>query len=165
MYAVPFDPADPVNTPRGVNLANVAVRRAVMVGLANTVKRFAGLSIPFDAVWGDIHFDTRQDGETIPIDGGSGTSGVYNAICAGGPLAGIGFTPIGTGSSCIQAIGFEPGGPDARAIVTCSQSTDVESPHFSNMTRLFSDYGWVQMPFKQGEIRSDPNFSEIHLKN
>jgi acyl-homoserine-lactone acylase len=164
VYAVPFDPADPVNTPRGVNLADVSVRGAVMEALANTVNRYALLAIPLDAAWGDVHFDTRQDGEVIPIHGGSGGSGVYNAIGAGGPLAGVGFTPIFAGSSYIQAVGFEPNGPDARAIVTYSQSTNVESPHFSDMTRLFSDYGWVKMPFKQGDVRADPNFSEIHLK-
>lgn len=159
VYAVPFDPADPVNTPRGVNVANASVRGAVMIALAETVKRYADLSIPLDVAWGQVHFDTRQDGEVIPIHGGSGGSGVYNAISSGGPVAGVGFTPIFGGSSYIQAVEFKPEGPEARAIVTYSQSTDVESPHFSDMTRLFSGYGWVDMPFKQGEIHLDPDYS------
>jgi acyl-homoserine-lactone acylase len=164
VYAVPFDPADPVNTPRDVNLANDAVRSEVMLALAQTVERYGDLSIPLDVPWGQIHFDTRQDGEIIPIHGGSGGSGVYNAISAGGPTGGVGFTPIFAGSSYIQAVSFEPSGPDARAIVTYSQSTNVESPHFSDMTRLFSEYGWVHMPFKQGDIIKDPHFSEIRLR-
>jgi acyl-homoserine-lactone acylase len=164
VYAMPFDAIDPVNTPRDVNLANGTVRGAVMVALGKTVKRYADLSIPLDAAWGQIHFDTRQDGEMIPIHGGSGGSGVYNAISAGGPTAGVGFTPIFGGSSYIQSVGFSPSGPDARAIVTYSQSTNVESAHFSDMTRLFSQYGWVDLPFKQDEIRSDPDYSEINLK-
>jgi acyl-homoserine-lactone acylase len=164
VYAVPFNVVDPVNTPRDVNLTDAAVRQAVMVALAETVDRYADLSIPLNAPWGQVHFDTRQDGSVIPIHGGSGGSGVYNAISAGGPSAGVGFTPIFAGSSYIQSVGFGKNGPDARAIVTYSQSTDVESPHFSDMTHLFSNYGWVEMPFKQGDIRNDPNFSEIRLR-
>lgn len=164
VYAVPFDVGDPANTPRNVNLTNEAVRDSVMVTLGQTTKHYGDLSIPLDVPWGQIHFDSRQDGAIIPIHGGSGGSGVYNAIGAGGPIAGVGFTPIFAGSSYIQAVGFKPNGPDARAIVTYSQSTNVESPHFSDMTQLFSDYGWVRMPFKQGDIRADPHFSEIRIR-
>jgi acyl-homoserine-lactone acylase len=164
LYAVPFDDADPVNTPRDVDLANEAVRASVMAALGQTVQRYAGLSIPLDVAWGTVQFDTRGDGEIIPIHGGSGGSGVYNAISPGSPVAGVGFTPIFGGSSYIQAVSFGRRGPDARAIVTYSQSTDVNSAHFSDMTRLFSDYGWVSMPFRQPEIRKDPNFTEFRLK-
>lgn len=164
LYAVPFDVADPVNTPRDVNLADASVRTNVMIALAKTVQRYAGLSIPLDAAWGTVQFDTRGDGEIIPIHGGSGGSGVYNAISPGGPVPGVGFTPIFAGSSYIQAVSFGHRWPDARAIVTYSQSTDVNSPHFSDMTRLFSNYGWVEMPFRQDEIRKDPNFTEFRLK-
>ncbi len=163
IYAVPFDVADPVNTPRDVNVDDVTVRQAVMVALAQTVKRYAGLSIPLEIPWGEIHFDTRQDGSVIPIHGGSGGSGVYNAIGAGGPAA-EGFTPIFAGSSYIQSVGFGKRGPDARAIVTYSQSTDVESPHFSDMTELYSDYGWVELPFRLRDIKKDPNFSQLRLR-
>jgi acyl-homoserine-lactone acylase len=164
IYAVPFDVGDPANTPRDVNLANDSVRGGVMVALGQTAKHYGDLSIPLDVPWGQIHFDSRQDGQIIPIHGGSGGSGVYNAIAAGGPIDDVGFTPIFAGSSYIQAVGFKPNGPDARAIVTYSQSTNVESPHFSDMTQLFSEYGWVRMPFKQGDIHQDPNFSEIRIR-
>ena len=47
--------------------------------LGQTVKYFADNGIPLDRPWGQVHFDTRN-GERIPIHGGSGGSGVYNAI-------------------------------------------------------------------------------------
>ena len=162
LFAVPFDPADPVNTPRGVNLASVSVRARIMSDLAAAVKRFADANIPLNVAWGEIQFDTRG-GETIPIHGGSGTSGVYNAISPAALIPGVGFTPIVSGSSYIQAVTFTRSGPDARAVVTYSQSTDPENPHFADMTRLFSASGWVDLPFTEGAIQSDPNLSVIHL--
>jgi acyl-homoserine-lactone acylase len=163
LFAVPFSAADPVNTPRNVNLANAALRTRLMNDLAASVKRFSDASIPLQRAWGEVHFDTRG-GETIPIHGGSGTSGVYNAIGSGNLIPGVGFTPIVNGSSYIQAVSFTPGGPDARAVVTYSQSTDPESPHFADMTRLFSASGWVELPFKEGAIQQDPNLTVLHLK-
>jgi acyl-homoserine-lactone acylase len=75
----------------------------------------------------------------------------------------VGFTPIVSGSSYIQAVSFTSSGPDARAVVTYSQSTDPENPHFADMTRLFSASGWVDLPFNEGAIESDPNLSVIQL--
>jgi acyl-homoserine-lactone acylase len=78
-------------------------------------------------------------------------------------VPGVGYTPILAGSSYIQAVTFSPSGPDARAIVTYSQSTDPANPHYADMTRLFSDYGWVQLPFAEGDIRRDPNLTSLRL--
>ena len=109
-----------------------------------------------------MHFDVRN-GERIPIHGGSGVSGVYNAITPSNLVSGAGFAPILGGSSYIQSVTFTPSGPDARALVTYSQSTDPANPHHADMTRLFSNYGWVTMPFAEGEIRRDPNLKVLHL--
>ncbi|HSF78161.1 MAG TPA: penicillin acylase family protein, partial [Steroidobacteraceae bacterium] len=114
------------------------------------------------APWGTVQFDVRN-GEPIPIHGGSGGSGVYNAISPGSLIPGVGYTPIFAGSSYIQAVSFTPQGPDARAIVTYSQSTDPENPHYADMTRLFSQSGWVKLPFKEGDIRRDPELVVIKL--
>jgi acyl-homoserine-lactone acylase len=160
---VPFSVADPVNTPRGVNLANTAVRTRLMNDLGATVKFFADNGIALNAPWGTIHFDPRN-GERIPIHGGLGTSGVYNAIQpAAGITAGVGYGPIVAGSSYIQAVSFKPSGPDARAIVTYSQSTDPANPHYADMTKLFSASGWVTMPFAEGDIRRDPNLEVYRI--
>ena len=154
LYAVPFDASDPVNTPRDLNVADPAVRTEVMVALADTVQRFADASIPLAIAWGEVHFDTR-DGETFPIHGGPGGSGVYNAISSGGLIDGVGYTPIFHGSSYIQAVSWEKGWPDVRGIVTYSQSTDPDSPHFSDMTQVFSDQGWVSFPYRERDIKKD----------
>ncbi len=91
LYAVPFNPADPVNTPRGVNLANTATRTKLMGDLALTVKFFADNGIPLDRQWGAVQFEVRN-GKTIPIHGGLGGSGVYNAIGPAALVAGRGLS-------------------------------------------------------------------------
>ena len=154
LYAVPFDVNDPVKTPRDLNTDNVAVRSEVMADLADTVQRLAAAGIPLASEWGNVHFDTRN-GETFPIHGGRGGSGVYNAISSGDLVDGIGYTPIFHGSSYIQAVRWQQGWPVVQAIVTYSQSTDPDSPHFSDMTQVFSDQGWVRFPYHVRDIKKD----------
>lgn len=160
LYEVPFDANDPVNTPRTLNVANANVRTRVMGDLALTVQFFATNGIPLDRPWGQVQFDQRN-GQAIPIHGGSGTSGVWNAMTTGALVPNVGYTPIFAGSSYIQAVTFGPSGPDARAIVTYSQSSDPANPHYADMTRLFSQYGWVKLPYAEGEMRQDPGFTEV----
>jgi acyl-homoserine-lactone acylase len=162
LYAVQFDAADPVNTPRGLNLASASVLTRTMGELAYTVKFFTDNAIPLDRPWGQVQFDTRN-GQSIPIHGGSGGSGVYNAISPGALVPGVGYTPIFGGSSYIQSVTFGPNGPDARAALTYSQSSDPANPHYADMTRLFSNYGWVDLPFAEGDIRRDPNLKVLKL--
>ena len=154
LYAVPFDVNDPVNTPRDLNTGEPTVRSEVMAALADTVTRLADASIPLASAWGEVHFDTRN-GETFPIHGGPGGSGVYNAISSGGLIDGVGYTPIFAGSSYIQAVRWQQGWPVVQAIVTYSQSTDPDSPHFSDMTQVFSDQGWVSFPYRERDIKKD----------
>ena len=96
-------------------------------------------------------------------DGGSGSSGVYNAISPSSLIAGVGSTPVLGGSSYIQSVSFAGGQPVARAVVTYSLSSDPANPHYADMTQLFSSYGWVTMPFTETEIKADPNLRVIRL--
>ena len=164
LWAVPFDSSDPVHTPRDLNVGDPAVRSQAMAALAEAVQRLADGGIPLNSEWGAVQFDTRGDGSIIPIHGGSGGSGVYNAISSGGLVDGVGYTPIFAGSSYIQAVSWKRRWPEARAIVTYSQSTDPDSPHFSNMTQLFSDEGWVQLPYRMRDILSDPELESVLLR-
>ena len=163
LFAVPFNPADPVGTPRGLNLGQASVMARTMGELAFTVKFFVDNGVPLDRPWGQVQFDLRN-GERIPIHGGSGVSGVYNAITPSALVPNIGFTPILGGSSYIQSVTFTRHGPDARAVLTYSQSTDPANPHSADMTKLFSNYGWVDLPFTEGDIRRDPNLTVLKLR-
>ena len=107
---------------------------------------------------------TAADGTTIWAAGGSGNSGVYNAITPSSLIPAVGYTPILGGTSYVQSVTFTHKGPEARALVTYSQSSDPANPHYADMTALFSNYGWVNLPFAEGDIRRDPNLKVLKLK-
>lgn len=163
LYAVPFNPADPVATPRGLNTTNASVVARTMGELAYTVKYYADNTIPLDRPWGQVHFDIRN-GQRLPIHGGSGNSGVYNAITPSALVPGVGHTSILGGSSYVQSVTFTHKGPEARAVVTYSQSSDPANPHYADMTTLFSNYGWLRLPYDERDIRRDPSLTVLKLK-
>jgi acyl-homoserine-lactone acylase len=145
-YDNPFDVNDPVNTPNGLDTDSPAVRAA----LADAVSDLRAAGIPLDAQLGDYQFETR-DGDPIPIHGGPGTLGVFNAISAS--WNGDGFDEVEHGSSFVMVTSFTDGCPDDRSILTYSLSTNPRSPWSGDQTEMFSDKRWVNPPFCPGEVR------------
>ena len=150
-YRTPFDPNDPVNTPRGLNTENAEVRQA----LRDAVADLQGAGIPFDAPLRGYQYEQRGS-EKIPIHGGPGTVGVFNAInVVWDPKKG--YPDVPHGSSYVQVVGFGTGDcPDARTILTYSQSSSPSSPYHSDQTRMFSEKKWVKERFCEKDILADP---------
>lgn len=146
-WNTPFDVNDPVHTPRGLNVANPHVEEA----LANAISDLQAADLPLDATLRTTQFEARGD-ESIPIHGGPGEMGVFNAITAPW-VAGTGYPDIVHGSSFIQVVNFDDDDcPNARTILTYSQSANPASPHYADQTRLYSDSGWVPARFCESEI-------------
>jgi acyl-homoserine-lactone acylase len=145
LWAVPFDAADPVNTPRDLNDTAPAVVIAVQNALTTAVNVLAAAGIELDKPWGDVQF-VEKNGERIPIHGGSGD--MMFSVITSGLEAGEGYSSIRHGNSYIQAITWDESDcPDAYAILTYSQSTDPASEHYADATKLYSQGGWIDMPF------------------
>jgi acyl-homoserine-lactone acylase len=145
-FDTPFDPADPVNTPRGLNTDSPQVRQA----LQDAVADLKNAGIPLDAPLGDWQYEKRGE-EKVPIHGGPGTVGVFNAInVTWNPENGYGNVPHG--SSYVQAVELTGKCPDVRTILTYSQSSSPESPWFADQTRMYSKKEWVDMPFCPDEV-------------
>ena len=107
-------------------------------------------NIPLDAPWGEIQFSERN-GDRIGIHGGSGGF-MFNAIYAE-RVPDAGYTRDFAGSSFIMATTWDDTEcPDAYGVMTYSQSTDPESPHFDDLTRVYSQKGWVDLPFCEADI-------------
>jgi acyl-homoserine-lactone acylase len=144
-----YDNADPVRTPRGLNTGNAMVQRA----LADAVSDLNAAKIPLDAKLGDYQYETRG-GEKIPIHGGPGTLGVFNAInVRWNPANGYGDVPHG--SSFIMAAAFTGGKcpVEASTFVTYSQSENQESPHANDFTKAFSQKKWSREPFCSRDLK------------
>jgi len=148
-WAVPFDPAQPLTTPNGLNRQSGKPLRA----LGEAVKALEAGNMALDARLGDVQF-LERDGQRIPVHGGP-DSAVYNVL----ELSfkpGVGYTdPVQSGSSYIQAVTFENGQPVADAILANSQSEDPASPWYADQTRLYSTKTWVRLPFTAGEVARD----------
>jgi acyl-homoserine-lactone acylase len=149
LWAVPFDATDPVNTPNTLNVSDLALVEAVRQALADSVVFLEENNIALDAPWGEVQFIERS-GERIPLPGGSGSM-LFNVISAGF-VEGEGYSDVRAGNSYIHAVSWdETDCPDANAILTYSQSTDPASPHYADATDLYSNSGWIDMPFCEAD--------------
>ena len=157
-FRTPFSPQDPVNTPRGLNTENPAVRQALRDAIAD----LNGAGIPFDAPLGDFQYEKRGE-EKVPIHGGPGTLGVWNAInVVWDPKQG--YPNVPHGSSYVQVVGFDGSPcPDARTILTYSQSASPESPLFGDQTRMYSRKEWVKSRFCERDIQAAPGLQTTKL--
>ncbi len=150
-FAEPYSSADPVNTPRGLRTEDPAVRRA----LADAVKELRDLRLPLGGPLGDVQSEQRG-GERIPIHGGPGTAGVFNAINvqASDLKADRGYQTVPHGSSFVQAVQFADGACPVRprTILTYSQSANERSPFFADQTRMYSRKEWNAPPFCPADV-------------
>ncbi len=142
-WRVPFDPADPVRTPRGF-VPTEETRRA----MARAAARFTGARLALDAPLGEVQASTRG-GRRLPLSGASFT---YHMVTPDAFEAGKGITDIRLGDSYIHAVTLGPRGPRGRFIVTYSQSTNPASPHFADMTEVYARQEWIDVAFSSTEI-------------
>ncbi|MDY0810587.1 penicillin acylase family protein [Kitasatospora purpeofusca] len=157
LWTVPFSPADPLHTPRGLNPASPAVPRALEGAVADL--RAAGLAP--DARWSQAQFVVRA-GARIPIPGGTAELGVWNVIEALWDPAGGGYHDVQSGTSYLQAVGWNDGPcPEAKTLLAYSQSSDATSPHHADRTALYATGQWVSPPFCENDIRHSPELQVV----
>lgn len=151
LWQVPFDPADPVNTPRALAIDGPKGEK-LLAALGEAVAQLDMTGVAPDAAWGSVQ-QWPVGERRIPIHGGPGEAGVLNMQEArripGGPLA-----PV-HGTSYIQIVGFDDAGPVADAILSYSQSTNPASPHFADQTDAYAVKQWHRLPFAAKAIRAE----------
>lgn len=148
-FKVPFDAADPVNTPNTLDVTDPKVIEA----LEKAIVTLNDLKIPLDAKLGDVQRETRN-GERIPIHGGAGPEGVFNVITVENLEPELGWTSIRHGSSWIMAVEFTPTGPKSQGVLSYSQSTNPGSPFYSDQTKLYSGKGWDDLLFTEAAVEA-----------
>lgn len=153
LHAVPFDARDPIGTPRGLNLADPAVRARLRVALGEAAELLERNGFAADVPLGEVQGVVRN-GRRIPIHGGDWHDGVLNLNLTR-PLTPQGYEPY-DGASYIQIVALGPDGPEARAVLAYSQSSDPDSPHHADQTWLYSRRQLYRLPFTAREIERDP---------
>ena len=160
VWQTPFSAEDPVNTPRDLDTDSPVVRRA----LADAVADLNGAGIPLDGTLRDWQTEPRG-GESVPVHGGPGTVGVFNAINSTW-RGKDGYRNIEHGSSFIMTVRFDGDScPQSEAILTYSLSENPESPHFADQTKLFSQKRWVPMRTCEKEIKRDKKLKVKRLRS
>jgi acyl-homoserine-lactone acylase len=162
VFAVPFDVNDPVNTPDGIATDNPAVHAALRESIAKAQQKLVAAGVALDARWGDVQFAERN-GSRIGVPGAPGRHGSFSYINSR-LTEGKGYAPIMQGNSYIQVVSWdEEGNLDARGMLTYSQSPEADSPHYSDLTELYSRGEWIRFPFTEEEIAADPNLVSLTL--
>lgn len=145
LWETPFDPARPLDTPTGLN---PRAAPQILDALQAAADELTRAGTPLDAPLGSVQLTLRGT-ERIPIHGGPGPAGVLNAM-ATTPIP-EGQTPY-HGSSYMQVVTFGATGPVAESMLSYSQSTNPESPHYADGTHAFSAKRWLKLPFTPAEI-------------
>ena len=156
LYDVPFDPADPINTPRQIKAgAADALRQAF--GAAVLKVQQSGFAE--NAPRGDVLFATR--GGKIGLYGGCGGVGYFTIICSENPIDRGGYSMDGQphGNTYMQVVSFPSTGVQAHTFLTFSVSDDPASAHYGDYTRAYAAKQWLRVPFTEGEITSAPGYS------
>ncbi|WP_395320019.1 penicillin acylase family protein [Variovorax sp. UC74_104] len=149
-WRVAFDPADPVNTPRGLRVEQPEVAAQVREAMEAAVRNVAAKGWAPSQRWGDIQGATRG-ARRIPVPGGDDELGVYNMMISV-DTKGNGLREAVHGTSYLQSVGFTAQGPRAKAFLAYSQSTNPDSAWFADQTERFARREWVELPFTRAQI-------------
>jgi acyl-homoserine-lactone acylase len=182
LFATGFDVADPIATPHTLSPASPMGEDAILQRLAKAVQKLAQAGLTPSATLRDTQY-VLKGGERIAVHGGNRTEGVSNIITyseSNGTLlprttrgetisATSGLTPDGSylvnyGTSFIMALAFSDEGPQAKAFLSYSESTDPASPHFSDQTKAFSAKAWRDIRFTEDDIAADPALVTTELR-
>ena len=167
LFAVDFDPADPVGTPN-----TLAPGALALENLGHAVSVLAGQGLALDVPLGEVQFAYRG-GQRIPIHGGNGGyEGIENFVryhandttlepineyesVEGSALLKKDGYPVNSGTSFLMALEYTDDGPRAKAFLTYSQSGDPSSEHYYDQTVLYSKKQWRPILFSEEDVAAD----------
>ena len=157
LFLIPFNPQRPLDTPRYLGLqsdnedANRELQSTILQAISDELEFFESHGLNPAAPLRDLQYVVRN-GKRIPIRGGPPGTGSFNMIV---PVfnGSEGWSEVQHGNSYIQIVTWDAEGQvRAEGILTYSQSTDPANPHYSDQTELYSEGGWIQMPFSPEDI-------------
>ena len=165
LFAIDFDPEDPVNTPRGLADGALALEH-----LAAAAGLLESRDIALDVSLGELQYPPSKTPERIPIHGGHGAyEGLLNMqqsspntttlepLELAPPVEGSRYLteagyPVVHGTSFLLALEYTDDGPRAKAFLTYGQSGDPDSPHFTDQTKLYSRKAWRPVFFDEADV-------------
>ncbi|WP_458375312.1 bifunctional acylase PvdQ [Pseudomonas pergaminensis] len=156
-WRVAFDPAQPLTTPRGLAIDRADVAKALRDAMLASTADVAKLGLNANSKWGDL----QVSGQT-PIHGGPQALGIYNAMQTV-PRA-DGKREVVSGTSYLQIVTFDDQGPHAQGVLAFSESANPASAHSKDQTQAFSQKKLSPLPFTEAQIKADPQYQQLRIK-
>lgn len=182
-WITPFDINDPIGTPNGLQNNDTTLKQ-----FATALYILEQANIDLDATLGEVQFveftnpDGTPTGERFPWEGANNIEGGFNVFDQKfvedqsliarhqyAPLEGSQISAegqgyqISRGTSWIMLVNYTKQGPEAKGLMTYSQSIDSRSPHRADQTRLYSNGPELRpIYFKEKDIRKHTQ-SEITI--
>ena len=156
LYAVPFDPAQPLTTPAGIAVDPAKLAAALHEAMAALEKAGIAIDAPRSAA-----LYVQRNAERIALFGGCDAGGYFTAACAAHPFdtRGYSMNVNPAGDSYLQIVSFMGDEVIARTLLASSESDDPASPHYADATRDYAAQRWLSMPFSEASIAHDPALS------
>ena len=176
LFAVGFDPADPIGTPRVLTEAAQGASPGgdpVLHSLAEAVRVLDSAGVAIDAPLGEVQWADRG-GERIPAHGGGEGDGVMNVLAPSGALPPASMDgPVGAtspvagrertglceggyrvtyGTSFVMVLELTADGPRAEGLLAYGQSSHPASPHHADGTRAYSESCLRPLRFTEEQI-------------
>ncbi|ESP91353.1 penicillin acylase family protein [Pseudoalteromonas luteoviolacea] len=180
---IQFNPAFPAVTP-----SIVKAEKSTLVKLLAASKQLENAGFAIDAPLGELQFLQKGD-RRIPWPGSPHNSGGFNIYSTTNAMDLTSFAPqyaapmkevlnenwtistglstdgypINYGSSWMMVVGFDEHGPQARGLLTYSQSNNPNSPHFTDASEHYAaGKGLIDLPYTDAQIKQN-KVSEITL--
>jgi acyl-homoserine-lactone acylase len=152
VWRVPFDPAAPMKTPRGLRTGEPRMQKELLALLDTAVETVRSAGFAIDAPLGDVQMRKTGNGIT-GLHGGDEFEGVLNKVETQGlnALGPDGYR-INFGTSYVQTVTFDERGPVAQGILTYGQSTQPGSAFAFDQLPLYSTKEWPVLPFHPDRI-------------
>lgn len=179
LFAVGFDPADPVATPHTLAAPPADGPDPVVVALERAVALLAEAGVALDAPLGEVQW-AQRGAHRVPVHGGYEGDGVCNILAPVGALASHSLepgperlAPVGDraatsglaqggyrctyGTSFLMAVELTDDGPVAHGLLAYGQSGDPRSPHHVDGTEAYAAKALRPLLFDDADIDADPN--------
>jgi acyl-homoserine-lactone acylase len=163
VWRVPFDPAQPVATPAGLDMATPATREAVFKALGDAVGIVRTAGFAADVPLG-VPQSREVRGQKIALHGGDEFEGVLNKLESQGQslIDPKGYN-VNYGSSYMQVVTFDERGPVAQGLLTYGQSSDLASPRAYDQLPLFAAKQWHALPFHPADVQAQREGPPLRL--
>ena len=187
LFAEPFDPTDPVATPRRLTLALPHAPDPVIAGLVAAAHALDAAGLAPDSTVGEAQYAQRGD-RRVPVHGGGEGDGVLNILAPLGALSTSSLEPQTTtgdpigghtdrtglrtdgygctyGTSFLMAVEMTDDGPNGVGLLAYGQSGDARSPHHVDGTEAYAAKALRPLLFTDEDIAADPNLISRRIES